>query len=202
MGVVTSYLHNMKRGDILGIRGPLGNGFPWDRLEEKTIVMIGGGFGFTTLRSAIIYMLDPFNRPKFREIYTIYGAQKPEMLLYMNELNSWATRDDISMHIVAQKAAKDWPYHVGLAPVIAQKTIPFGNQDTFAIVCGPPAMIKFTQPVLEERNYLHEKILLSLEMRMKCGIGMCGRCNVGRKYVCKDGPVFDMAALDRIPKEY
>ena len=201
-GVVTSHLHAMKPGDIMGIRGPLGNGFPWDWLKGKTIVMIGGGFGFTTLRASIVYLLDAAHRWKFKELHVVYGARTPGMLLYMDELAEWAGRDDIHMQIVAQEAGKDWPYHVGLAPAIAQKTIPDGGLDVVAIVCGPPLMIKFTQPVLDVRCYLHQNILLSLEMRMKCGIGFCGRCNLGDKFVCKDGPVFSVATLAGLPNEY
>ena len=202
VGVVSSHMHAMKPGDIMGIRGPLGNGFPWERLEGKTLVMVGGGFGFTTLRSSIAYMLHPDNRSRFKDIHVVYGARVPGMLLYMNELIEWEKRDDIHVQIVSQEAGPDWKYHVGLAPVIAQQTIPQGDDDTIAIVCGPPAMIKFTQPVLDELGYAHENILFSLEMRMKCGIGMCGRCNIGENLVCKDGPVFTKAELAAMPAEY
>lgn len=200
-GVVTSALHNMKPGDRLGIRGPLGNGFPWEKLRNKTVVMIGGGFGFTTLRSSIKYMLSPQNRSEFKDLHVVYGAGTPGMLLYMNELVEWEKRDDVFVHIVAQDADSDWKYKTGLAPIIAEQVIPEGGDETIAIVCGPPLMIKFTQPVLADRNYSNNNILLSLEMRMKCGIGMCGRCNVGSHFICKDGPVFSMVELNNLPKE-
>jgi NAD(P)H-flavin reductase len=201
-GMVTNHIHLMKPGDLLGIRGPLGNGFPWDVMEGKTIVMVGGGFGFTTLRSSIKYILDSRNRSRFQGIHVVYGARTPGMLLYLDELIEWERRDDIYMQIVSQEAEKNWKYHVGLAPAIAEQTIPKGNDETIAIVCGPPAMIKYTQPVLDKLGYSHENVLLSLEMRMKCGIGICGRCNIGDRFVCKDGPVFSRAVLNNLPQEY
>jgi NAD(P)H-flavin reductase len=172
-------------------------------MEGKNVVIIGGGFAFTTLRSSIIYMLDPANRSKFKDIHVIYGARTPGMLLYKNELAAWEKRDDIHMHITVD-ATEDpnWEYNVGFVPTITEQKAPSGSPDTYAIVCGPPIMIKFTQPVLDNLGYDHDHIIMSLEMRMKCGIGICGRCNIGEQYVCKDGPVFTLAQLGKMPKEY
>jgi NAD(P)H-flavin reductase len=202
-GVVTSHLHNMKVGDVMGVRGPLGNWYPWDLLEGKNVLIVGGGFAFTTLRSSIIYMLDPANRKKFKDINVVYGARTPGMLLYKDELIAWEKRDDIKMHITVD-GTKDpnWKYNVGFVPPITEQKAPQGDADSYAIVCGPPIMIKFTQPVLEKLGYDHDHIILSLENRMKCGIGMCGRCGIGRELVCKDGPVFTLAQINRTPKEY
>ena len=203
MGLVSSYLHNMKAGDIMGIRGPLGNSYPWDVLEGKNVVIIGGGFAFTTLRSSIVYMLDPENRPKFKDIHVIYGARNPGMLLYGDELAAWEARDDINMHITVDGTDDpNWKYHTGFVPTITEQKAPPADPDTFAIICGPPIMIKFTQPVLDKLGYGHDHIIMSLEMRMKCGIGICGRCNIGKDFVCKDGPVFTLAQLNDMPKEY
>jgi NAD(P)H-flavin reductase len=148
-------------------------------------------------------MLHPENRSRFKEIHVVYGARTPGMLLYKNELAEWERRDDIHMHITVD-STKDssWKYNVGFVPSITEKKAPPGNNDTYAIVCGPPIMIKFTQPVLDKLGYSHDHIIMSLENRMKCGIGMCGRCNIGKEFVCKDGPVFTLAQLGRIPKEY
>ena len=203
VGLVTTALHCMKPGDIMGIRGPLGNSYPWDILKGKNVVIIGGGFAFTTLRSSIVYMLDPANRPNFKEIHVIYGARSPGMLLYKDELAAWEAGDDINMHITVDSTEDpNWEYNVGFVPTVTeQKALP-GNEDTYAIICGPPIMIKFTQPVLEKLGYCHDKIIMSLEMRMKCGIGMCGRCNIGKEFVCKDGPIFTLARLNEMPKEY
>jgi len=201
-GVVTSYLHNMKTGDIMGLRGPLGNWYPWDLLEGKNILIVGGGFAFTTLRSSIVYMLDPKNRPRFGNIDVVYGARTPGMLLYKDELIEWEKRDDINMHLTIDNPADGWNYNVGFTPPVTEQKAPKGDDDTYAIVCGPPVMIRFTLPVLEKLGYENDHIIMSLENRMKCGFGMCGRCNIGKEFVCKDGPVFTLDQINETPKEY
>lgn len=202
VGEVTTHLHNMEEGDVIGVRGPLGNWFPWDEMEGKNVVIIGGGFAFTTLRSSIVYMLSSELRPKFQDITVIYGARTSGMLLYRDELTQWQQREDIEVHITVDATDDpNWKHHVGFVPDIAKKTLT-GADNAIAIVCGPPAMIRFTQPVLEELGFPQEAVILSLEMRMKCGIGMCGRCNIGDQYVCTDGPVFSLAHLNNLPPEY
>jgi NAD(P)H-flavin reductase len=192
----------MKEGEIMGIRGPLGNWYPWDEMEGKNVVIIGGGFAFTTLRSSIIYMLHPDNRPKFKDITVVYGARSPGMLLYKEELMAWEQRDDINMHITVDATDDpDWKYNTGFVPTITEQKIT-SSEDAIALVCGPPIMIRFTQPVLETLGFPPDKIILSLENRMKCGIGMCGRCNIGEFFVCKDGPVFSLAQLKEMPNDY
>jgi NAD(P)H-flavin reductase len=187
---------------MMGIRGPLGNWYPWEILEGRNVVIVGGGFAFTTLRSSIVYMLHPDNRKRFGVITVIYGARAPGMLLYKEELMAWERRDDIKMHITVD-ATKDpsWMYHVGFVPTVTKDTAP-SSENAYALVCGPPIMIKFTLPVLTGLGFPPERIITSLEMRMKCGIGMCGRCNIGTEYVCKDGPVFTLAKLSQLPAEY
>jgi sulfhydrogenase subunit gamma (sulfur reductase) len=202
VGLVTNWLHMMKKGYVMGVRGPLGNWYPWQEMEGKNVVIIGGGFAFTTLRSSIIYMLHPENRPKFKDITVVYGARSPGMLLYKDELAAWEQRDDIRMHITVDSSNDPtWKYNVGFVPAIVKQKITSAD-NAYAVVCGPPVMIKFTQPVLQELGFPPERIILSLEMRMKCGIGMCGRCNIGDKFVCKDGPVFSLAQLRELPPEY
>ena len=202
VGQVTTNLHNMQEGDVMGIRGPLGNSYPFEEMEGKNIVLVGGGFAFTTLRSSVIYMLHPDNRSKFGRITVVYGARTPGMLLYKDELAEWEQRDDIDMHITVDGTDDpDWKYNIGFVPTVTEEKIT-SSEDAIAIVCGPPIMIRFTQPVLEKLGFPPERIILSLEMRMKCGIGICGRCNIGDKYVCKDGPVFSLAQLKELPPEY
>ena len=202
VGKVTTQLHNMKEGDVMGIRGPLGNWYPWQRMEGKNVVIIGGGFAFTTLRSSIIYMLEPGNRSRFENITVVYGARSPGMLLYKDELMAWEKRDDLDMHITVDSTDDpDWKYNVGFVPAITEEKIT-SAENAIAIVCGPPIMIRFTQPVLEKLEFPPENIILSLENRMKCGIGMCGRCNIGDQFVCKDGPVFSLAQLKELPPDY
>jgi len=201
-GVVTKYIHNMSEGDIIGLRGPLGNWFPWQEMEGKHVVVIGGGFAFTTLRSSIVYMLHPENRSRFKEITLVYGARFPGLLLYRQELTEWEKRDDIKVHITVDATDDpEWPYNIGFVPTITEKKITT-SENSYALVCGPPIMIKFTQPVLEKVGFKPEQIIMSLEMRMKCGIGICGRCNIGDQYVCKDGPVLSLAQLNELPQEY
>ena len=202
-GKVTSHLHNMKVGDILGVRGPLGKPYPWDTMKGKNLLFIGGGFAFTTLRSSVVYLLHPDNRDKYGTIDVVYGSRSPGMLLYLDELKEWEARDDINMHITVDGTDDpNWKYNVGFVPPIAEEKAPKSEGDTYAIVCGPPIMIKFTLPVLEKLGYDHEHIILSLENRMKCGIGMCGRCGIGEQLVCKDGPVFTLAEVNNTPKEF
>ncbi len=202
VGKVTNHMHNMKAGDIMGVRGPLGNWYPWELLEGKNVVIIGGGFAFTTLRSSIVYMLDPENRSRFGDISVVYGARSPGLLLYKEELAAWEARDDINMHITVDGTQDpNWKYNVGFVPTVTKQKAP-GSENAYAIICGPPIMIKFTLPVLTELGFPPDRIISSLEMRMKCGIGICGRCNIGTEYVCKDGPVFTLEQLSRMPNEY
>jgi NAD(P)H-flavin reductase len=202
VGVVSAHLHRMREGYVMGVRGPLGNWYPWERMEGKNVVIIGGGFAFTTLRSSIVYMLHPENRGRFKDITVVYGARTPGLLLYREELAAWERRDDIRMHITVDGTQDpNWKYNVGFVPAVVKQKIT-SAEDAYALVCGPPIMIKFTQPVLQELGFPPERIILSLEMRMKCGIGMCGRCNIGDQYVCKDGPVFTLAQLQELPPEY
>jgi len=201
-GLVTTFLHNMREGEIMGVRGPLGNWYPLDQMEGKNIVIVAGGFAFTTLRSTIVYLLNPANRSRFKDITVIYGARTPGMLIYKDELAAWEARDDIKVHITVDGTDDpDWKYNIGFVPAITEKKAP-SSQDAFALVCGPPIMIKFTQPVLEKLGFSSDRIIMSLENRMKCGIGLCGRCSVGPEFVCKDGPVFTLAKLNTLPKEY
>ena len=202
VGLVTTHLHNMHPGEIIGVRGPLGKSYPWDWFEGKNLVIIGGGFAFTTLRSSIVYVLHPDNRDRFGDLTVIYGARHPGLLLYKDELAEWERRSDINMHITVDATDDpDWKYNVGFVPTITKEKAP-SSENAYAIVCGPPIMIKFTLPILTELGFPPERVIMSLEMRMKCGIGMCGRCNIGTEYVCKDGPVFTLSQLNQMPNEY
>lgn len=201
VGVVSTALHLLEEGSIVGVRGPLGNWYPVENLKGKNIVIIGGGFAFTTLRSTIQYLLDPVRRGDYGDLTVIYGARNPGLLLYKDELKEWESRDDINMVTTIDRPAEGWTGRTGFVPNVTKEVAP-SAENTVCIICGPPVMIKFTQPVLVELGFTPEQIIMSLEMRMKCGIGMCGRCNIGSKYVCKDGPVFTLAQLNKMPNEY
>jgi len=200
-GVVTTALHQAEEGTPIGIRGPLGNGYPLELFEGKNILVIGGGFAFTTLRSLIVYLLQPENRTKVKEITVIYGARNPGLLLYKKELAEWEKRDDLRLVVTVDQGDKDWHGKVGLVPNILEEVGP-SSENTVAVICGPPIMIKFTFPKLMALQFPNERIYTSLEKRMKCGIGKCGRCNIGHLYICKDGPVFSYAQLEQLPKDY
>jgi sulfhydrogenase subunit gamma (sulfur reductase) len=200
-GVVTTALHELEEGTRMGVRGPLGNSWPIDFLQGKNVVVVGGGFAFTTLRSLVQYMLHPGNRAKFGKITVVYGARSPGLLLYKEELAEWAKRDDLEIHVTVDKGDAGWTGKEGFVPAVCKEVAP-SSAGAVALICGPPIMIRFTLPVFFELGFSKENILTSLEMRMKCGIGKCGRCNVGEKYVCKDGPVFSLAELDKLTKEY
>ena len=201
MGEVTSGFHNCEIGDIVGVRGPLGNGWPVEDMKGKNIVVIGGGFAFSTLRSLVIYLLDEKYRNYYKDIIVIYGNRDSSEVLYEDILKEWKNRDDISVVLTIDREEEGWTEKVGFVAPIVKEVNP-SPDNTVAVVCGPPIMIKTTIAVLEELKFTPEQILNSLEMRMKCGIGKCGRCNIGNKYVCVDGPVFSLAELKKLPSEY
>jgi NAD(P)H-flavin reductase len=201
MGVVTSALHNLVEGATMGVRGPYGNGFPMDALEGSNIVIVAGGFAFTTLRSLTKYVLHPDNRHRFGDLTVVYGARSPGELIYKYDLDDWATREDIQLYVTVDEGDAGWSGLVGYVPTILKEVAP-SSDNAVAVVCGPPVMIRFSLPVLSEQGFPPNRIINSLEMRMKCGVGKCGRCNIGDKYVCKDGPVFTLDELLHLPQEY
>jgi len=201
MGTVTSAFHNSDIGDTIGVRGPLGNGWPMEELKGKNIVVIGGGFAFSTLRSLVLYVLDEKHRKDYGQITVIYGNRNSGEVLYRDVLEDWEKRDDIDIVLTIDREEEGWTRKVGFVAAIVKEVAPSSDK-AVAVVCGPPIMIKTAQAELEKLNWNDEQILNSLEMRMKCGIGICGRCNIGNKYVCKDGPVFTLAQLSKLPDEY
>ncbi len=201
VGVVTTALHNSEEGSVIGIRGPYGNGFPLEKMEGRNVVIVGGGFAFTTLRSLTRFILHEANRDKFKDLTVVYGARDPGELIYKYDLEAWGKRDDINLNVTIDRAVPGWTGLVGFVPAVLKEVAPSSDNATL-IVCGPPIMIKFTMPVINELGFSPEDVILSLEMRMKCGIGKCGRCNIGNKFVCKDGPVFTYEELQMMPKEY
>jgi len=194
IGVVTGALHRMEKGDVVGVRGPLGNGYPLETFKGKNLVLVGGGFGFSTLRSLTNFILHDSNRKGYSDLTVIYGARRPGLLLYKRDLEDWKKQGDLRLHLTVDKGENGWQGHVGFVPDATRSVAP-DPKNAYAVVCGPPAMIRFTLPVLKELGFRAESVFLSLEMRMKCGIGKCGRCNMGSKYICSDGPVFSQAEL-------
>jgi sulfhydrogenase subunit gamma (sulfur reductase) len=199
-GAVTSALHDLSEGDYLGVRGPMGNGFPLAEMTGKNIVIVSGGFAFTTLRATIRYLLHDTVRGNYGDITIIYGARSPGELLYKSELAQWQQRGDVGTHITVDKGDDSWKGRVGLVPIVLKEVAP-SSFDARCLVCGPPIMLKFTMPPLLELGFAPEHILTSLERKMSCGIGKCGRCNVGKNYVCKDGPVFPFSQIREIEEK-
>jgi sulfhydrogenase subunit gamma (sulfur reductase) len=200
-GKVTKALSGCEEGNIIGFRGPYGNIFPIDEWKGKSLLFIAGGIALPPMRCVIWNALDL--RENFRDVTIIYGARTVNDLVYKHELEEWGKRKDVKLITTVDPGGEtpDWKGEIGFVPTIVEKVAP-SSKETVAIVCGPPVMIKYTFPVLAKLGFSDENIYTTLENRMKCGFGKCGRCNVGKVYVCKDGPVFTLAQLKELPDEY
>jgi len=198
MGRVTSALHEMIGGEAIGVRGPYGNSFPVEQWKGKKLLFIGGGIGLAPLRSAINYCLD--NRSDYGDIVIIYGARSPADRVFKPELEQWAKRDDMRLHLTVDRGDESWQGRVGFVPALVTELSP-SPQGVIAVTCGPPIMIRLVLQALAELGFSDEQIVTTLEMRMKCGIGKCGRCNIGRSYVCADGPVYTYAQIKQLGGE-
>lgn len=200
-GKVTTALSKCNEGSIIGFRGPYGNIFPIDEWKGKNLVFIAGGIALPPMRSVIWNCLDL--RENFKDITILYGARSVADLVYKHELVDWEERKDVNLVTTVDPGGEtpDWKGKVGFVPTILDQIAP-KPENTIAIVCGPPIMIKFTFPVLEKLGFKDDQIYTTLENRMKCGFGKCGRCNVGKVFVCKDGPVFTYKQLKELPAEY
>ena len=197
-GEVTSRLHSLKAGDQIGVRAPLGNSFPYEAMKGKNVVFVGGGIGMAPLRTLLLFMLD--NRKDYGDISLLYGARSPEDMAFRYDLPDWTTRKDMKTVLTIDREAPGWEHTVGLIPNVLLDMNP-SPENTVAVTCGPPIMIKFTLQALKKLGFPDESIITTLEKRMKCGVGICGRCNIGTKYVCMDGPVFTYAELKKLPSE-
>ncbi len=192
VGKVTEALHALKEGDQMGFRGPYGNGFPMEELKGKSLVFIAGGIGLAALRSPILYAMD--NRGDYERVDIVYGARSPQDLCYKYDLKSWEEDGLVNMVATVDRGDEEWSGRVGFVPAVLEETAP-SSENAVAFICGPPVMIRFTFPVLEKLGFTPDRVITTLEKRMKCGIGKCGRCNIGNIYVCKDGPVFTYAQI-------
>jgi sulfhydrogenase subunit gamma (sulfur reductase) len=191
-GKVTNALHRLGVGAEIGFRGPFGNSFPLDYLAGKNLVFVAGGIGLAPLRSLIWNVID--TRDKYGKVDIIYGARSPTDLVFKYDLEAWEKDTSVNMTTTVDREAEGWTGNVGFVPAVTEKVAP-SPKDAVAIVCGPPVMIRFTFPVLEKLGFTPENMITTLEKRMKCGIGKCGRCNIGEIYVCRDGPVFSYAQI-------
>ncbi len=199
-GCVTEWLHQMETGQMVTIRGPYGHPFPVDtELKGKNLIFIAGGIGLAPLRSVINYCRD--KRADYGTIDIVYGSRSADDLVdYQEIINEWCNTEGVNVHLTIDREQEGWDGHVGFVPNYVKELNL--NVDSTVLICGPPIMIKFTLAGLQELGFSKEQVYTTLELRMKCGVGKCGRCNVGSKYVCKDGPVFRFDQIDELPDEY
>lgn len=201
IGKVTEALHKLSVGDKIGFRGPYGNYFPVNELAKKNLIFVGGGIGLAPLRSLIQYVID--KRKDYGQITILYGARTVEDLVYKSELKDWTDVPNCKLILTVDPGGQtpDWRGKVGFVPTVLEQIAP-SVKDAKVITCGPPIMIKFTVKSLEKLGFKPRDIITTLEMKMKCGLGKCGRCNIGNVYVCKDGPVFTYEQIKNLPDEF
>lgn len=199
-GCVTDFLHGIEPGQQVTVRGPYGNGFPVESaFRGKDLLFVAGGIGLAPLRSVINYCRH--YRENYGKIDIVYGSRSMQDLVdYREIVDEWCKEDGINVHLTIDREQPEWTGHVGFVPNFV-KELGFDTNKT-AVLCGPPIMIKFTLAGLQELGFQKDQIYTTLEMRMKCGIGKCGRCNLGDKFICKDGPVFRFDQLEDLPDEY
>lgn len=197
-GENTAALHKLNAGDKIGVRAPLGNWFPYEQWKGKNVFFIGGGIGMAPIRTIMLHVLE--NRKDYGKVSLLYGARTPRDMAFSYEAEEWLRRDDLDCTLCIDAPFEGWEHKVGLIPNVLTELNP-DPKNCVAVLCGPPIMIKFTVQALEKLNFAPENIVTTLEKRMKCGIGICGRCNIGGRYVCVDGPVFTWKELQELPPE-
>ena len=199
-GCLTSWIHMLEPGQQITIRGPYGNGFPVEtELRGKDLLFIAGGIGLAPLRSVINYCLD--NRENYGKLQIIYGSRsKDDLVDYQEIIDKWMKAENVEVNLTIDREQEGWDGHVGFVPNYVKELSP--DLGMTVLMCGPPIMIKFSLAGLKELGFTDTQVYTTMELRMKCGIGKCGRCNIGNKYVCKDGPVFRFDELGELPDEY
>ena len=199
-GCVTQFLHACEPGQQITLRGPYGNGFPVDTdFAGKDLLFVAGGIGLAPLRSVINYVRH--YRSRYGTVDIVYGARsKDDLVDYQEIIDEWCKEDGINVHLTIDAPQEGWDGHVGFVPNYV-KELAFDTSKT-VVMCGPPIMIKFTLAGLQELGFKKDQVYTTFELKMKCALGKCGRCNIGDKYVCKDGPVFRLDQMDELPDEY
>ncbi len=187
VGTVTKAMRKLKRGDMLGVRGPFGSHWPVSEAAGNDVVIVAGGIGLAPLRPAVYKLLA--QREKFGQVVLLYGTRSPADILFRHELEGWRSRFDVHAYVTVDRAMGAWRGNVGVVTTLIPKA-PFDSRNTVAMICGPEVMMRFTVLELQKRGVLAGNIFLSLERNMKCAIGLCGHCQFGRHFICKDGPVF------------
>lgn len=192
VGTVTQALHGMNQGDVVGVRGPMGNWFPMDQIKGKNVIVLGGGIGGAPLRPVITSILH--DRASYGDLTILWAARNPRLLVFTEEYETWRQAPNTALHLTVDEGDAGWTGHTGLITQLLQKVGPAPDNAT-VIICGPPIMIHFAIIELQKMGFASEQIITTLEAKMKCGIGKCGRCNMGEKYVCLHGPVFSHAEI-------
>jgi NAD(P)H-flavin reductase len=187
IGTVTAALHAMEEGEIVGVRGPLGNWFPMDEFKGQNIIVLGGGIGGAPLRPVIHTVLD--HRADYGKLTILWAARNPSLLIFTDEYNTWRAAPDTELHLTVDEGDEEWTGNVGLITQLLEQVAP-SPENAVTITCGPPIMIHFVMLTLGRLGFTRQQMIVTLEAKMKCGIGKCGRCNLGEKFVCVDGPVF------------
>jgi sulfhydrogenase subunit gamma (sulfur reductase) len=195
LGSVTTGLHELGEGDVVGVRGPLGNWFPMDKFKGKNLIVLGGGIGGAPLRPVIQHVLD--HRLDFGNLTIIWAARRPDLLVFTEEYDEWRAAPDTTLHLTVDVPDEEWDHNVGLITQLLEKVAP-SPENAVTITCGPPVMIYHTTHLLEKMSFMPEWNYVTLEARMHCGLGKCGRCNLGEKLVCVDGPVFNMIEVGNL----
>ena len=199
VGTLTEALHGLEVGDTLGIRGPFGRPVPVDKFKGRDLLFVAGGLGIIPLRSTINYVLD--KRVEYGKIYILYGVRSPDEFLFRKETQLWRSRDDIEYLDTVDKSDSDWHGHTGVITTLFPD-VDFNPETTTALIVGPPVMYKFVILALHGRGIPDERMIVSLERRMKCGVGKCGHCQINHKYVCQDGPTFTYAELKTLKEAF
>ena len=200
LGTVTTGLHELGEGDIVGIRGPLGNWFPMKKFKGKNLVVLGGGIGGAPLRPVIQYVLD--HRSDYGNLTILWAARRPDLLVFTEEYDEWRASPDTTLHLTVDSPDEKWNHNVGLITGLLERVSPQVD-NTVTITCGPPIMIHFVTKMLQEKmGFTPKNNYVTLEARMHCGIGKCGRCNLGEKLICVDGPVFNMEEVGGLLETY
>jgi sulfhydrogenase subunit gamma (sulfur reductase) len=192
VGDVTKAMHQMEPGAIMGVRGPFGHSFPIDEMKGKDVLFAAGGLGLAPLRSLINEVLD--QRGSFDRVIILYGTKHPDEILFKDELAEWAESDDVEFHMTVDRGSDDWTGNVGVITTLFPKIV-IDPRNTVAATCGPPIMYRFVLMEMLGKGIPETQIYLSLERRMKCGVGKCGHCQINELYCCQDGPVFRYADI-------
>ncbi|MBN2097292.1 MAG: FAD/NAD(P)-binding protein [Candidatus Omnitrophica bacterium] len=196
VGKVTEKIHQLNKGDIVGLRGPFGKGYPLEEFKGKAVLVVGGGCGFAPLRS-LMYSFFEISADLEKLLFR-GGCKNPSEFLYRKEIEGWAQRADLDLRLTVDQGDSTWKQNVGLVTTILDD-LDMDTRNGIAIVCGPPIMMKFATIKLLDLGFSEENIYLSMEKNMSCGIGKCGHCRLGTYYACKDGPVFRYSKIKSFP---